>query len=49
MAFIEPMQRNKPNVTYLLKYLGPGIINILIQPIWHFIGYSTFQMPKGAD
>ena len=22
MAFIEPMHRNKPNITYLLTYLG---------------------------
>ena len=30
MAFIEPMHRNKPNITYLLTYLGSDHHPIII-------------------
>ena len=29
MAFIEPMHRNKPNITYLLTYFNFWVNNIL--------------------
>ena len=37
MAFIEPMHRNKPNITYLLA-LGPG-------PSWMDIQSHTWYIP----
>ena len=30
MAFIEPMHRNKPNITYLLTYLAPYLISLYV-------------------
>ena len=28
MAFIEPMHRNKPNITYLLTYNLQGVVSV---------------------
>ena len=45
MAFIEPMHRNKPNITYLLNLSGKNGIPA-IHLWWRALSYETMNLQR---